>query len=111
MTYEETAVLLLRRLTGRLDDDTLDSLWGYAGAGEWAVLEDTLLAGLEYWRTPVTPAEIELLATLPDDPAALDVAKLAITDRVELAYAFLAGPPVGAAPAGAAPAGAAPAGG
>jgi hypothetical protein len=66
--YEDAAVQLLRRLAGRLADDTIDLLWSYLGAGEYEMFEDMLFGQLEEERVGLAADEIELFRGLLDDP-------------------------------------------
>jgi hypothetical protein len=66
--YEDAAVLLLRQLTGRLADDTVDPLWSYLGAGEYEMFEDMLFGQLETERVGLTGEEVELFRSLLDNP-------------------------------------------
>ncbi|MGW9207762.1 hypothetical protein ACWGR4_12290 [Embleya sp. NPDC055664] len=66
--YTDSAILFLRRMAGRLQDDTLNSLWNDLGAGEFEYLEDTIFGSLEHEGVGVTHSEARVLRSLLDDP-------------------------------------------
>ncbi|GDY33529.1 hypothetical protein [Gandjariella thermophila] len=97
-TYESAAILLLRRLAGRLADSTLESLWSYLGAGELVMLEDTLFGALELEDVALTQDEVRTLRDMLDDPndARLNDVTVLSTEQPEQRYRFTAGTENGA---------------